>query len=500
MNCLRSCGSMPSIPRMMSFWSPCQRFPARCHIISRQPPTTSSKPARDKIIRFRYRLLFLFLIDPTLRGSGKLLDFVYLTMLRLFLFLLTLATAILALPIDSFAAPPRPNIVLITLDSIRADRVGFLDAKYPTPSLDTLAKQSIVFEHAYAQAPLTVVSHATILTGTYPQMHRASELGAPLGAELPYLPDLLHGPGYRTAAFVGTKLLDPRNGFAPGFDRGFDTYENGGQKEIITHATEWLSRNQQPFFLWVNISSPLASTGAGYKAAVSLADAALGKLVSVLRTQKRYDNAIVIVASAHGESLGAHGEETHGIFLYDETIHVLLLVKLPGSQLAGKRVSAHVRLLDIAPTALEAAGLPVPSQMQGQSLLRIAKTSPTSDLPVYSRSDFPRQAFGWSVLESWRAGKYLYIRAPKPELYDLSADPQATKNLAQTSKAILATMAAQLDAFDSHFGNKGSKPEGTGLSSSEAQKLASLGYVGLQRSSSNVNPAVNGTDPKDTIA
>ncbi len=419
-------------------------------------------------------------------------------MFRLFLSFFTLATAILALPIDSSAAA-RPNIILITLDSIRADRVGFLDAKHPTPSFDALAKQSVVFEHAYAQAPLSVVSHATILTGSYPQTHHVSELGAPLRTELPYLPDLLHGRGYRTAAFVGTTLLDPRNGWAPGFDRGFDIYEQVEQQEIITRATEWLSRNQQPFFLWINVSSRLVPTGTGYHAAVSLADAAVGKLVGVLRNEKLYDNATIIVASAHGESLGAHGEETHGIFLYDETIHVPLLVKLPGNQLAGKRVSAQVRLLDIAPTTLEAAGLPVPSQMQGQSLLRIAKTNANSDLPVYSRSDFPRQAFGWSVLESWREGKYLYIRAPKSELYDLSADPNATHNLAQSSKAILQTIAAQLEAFDAHFDNPHARTSGTELSSSEMQKLASLGYVGLQKSPS-ASLAVEGTDPKDTIA
>src|SRR5437763_8490169 len=149
--------------------------------------------------------------------------------------------------------------------------------------------------------------------------------------------------------------------------------------------------------------------------------------------------------------------------------------------MAGKQVKNRARLLDVAPTILEAAGIPVPAQMQGQSLRRIAQATSQADQPAYAGSDFAHQAFQSAALESWRAGKYLYIRAPKPELYDMSADPQATKNLAQTSKAILATMAAQLDAFDSHFGNKGSKPEGTGLSTSEAQKLASLGYVGLQR-------------------
>src|SRR6266480_2157303 len=160
MNCFRSCGSIPSMPRMMSLWSPCQCFAVRCRKISRPPPTTSSKLARHKRIRFRLDSCCFFLKDSTLREFGKLLDFVYLTMFRLFLSFFTLATAILALPIDSSAAA-RPNIILITLDSIRADRVGFMDAKHPTPSFDALAKQSVVFEHAYAQAPLSVVSHAT---------------------------------------------------------------------------------------------------------------------------------------------------------------------------------------------------------------------------------------------------------------------------------------------------------------------------------------------------
>ena len=409
---------------------------------------------------------------------------------------LTFAVIILTFSVDSFAAR-KPNILLITLDSVRADRVGFLSAKHPTPILDAFAKQSIVFEHAYAQAPLTVVSHATVLTGTYPETHHASELGAPLGRDVPYLPEVLQAHGYHTAGFVGSSLLDPRNGFAPGFNRGFDVYERRGRTEIITRATAWLGHQQAPFFLWVSISLPPTSADS-YGAAVSSSDAALGKLLGALRQQKLHDDAIIIVASDHGESLGAHGEDTHGIFLYDETIHVPLLLKLPQNQWAGKRIAVHVRLLDIAPTVLEAVGVPVPSQMQGQSLLRIAKTNSTTDLPVYSRSDFPRQAFGWSVLESWRTGKYLYIRAPKAELYDLSADPNATHNLAQNSKAVLQTMAAQLDAFDSHFVPHGTA-NGTELTSSEMQKLASLGYVGLQKSSS-ASLAVEGTDPKDAIA
>jgi arylsulfatase A-like enzyme len=417
----------------------------------------------------------------------------------------------------SLRAAGKPIIILITLDSARADRIGFLGSHSAlTPNLDGLAPESIIFERAYTQAPLTLVSHATILTGTYPQTHQVSELGSPLATGLPYLADLLHAHGYRTAAFVGSVSLDPRNGSAPGFDRGFDVYDagfeqssGGGGKqfverrgdEVVARASKWLNNNTRgPFFLWVHLYDPHAPYGRSYDRAVAAADAALGKLLAVLCAQKLFEDSIVVVASDHGEGLGAHGEDTHGIFLYDETIHVPLLLKLPQNQMAGKRVKGRVRLVDVAPTVLEVAGVPVPSQMQGQSLLRIARTNPDADQPAYARSDFPQQAFGWSPLESWRAGKYLYIRAPKPELYDLSADPQAAKNLAQTSKAILVTLASQLEAFDSHFGGRGSQAETSGLSSSEAQKLASLGYVGLQKSSSNANPAVNGTDPKDTIA
>jgi choline-sulfatase len=412
------------------------------------------------------------------------------------------------------SATKKPNIVLVTLESTRADRMGFLGAKNATPNLSALARQSIIFERAYAQAPLTVVSHATILSGTYPQTHAASELGNSLAPGLPYLSDLLHANGYRTAAFVGSILLDPRDGFAPGFDRGFDVYDAGfhpvqsGDKktgsverssaQVVARATAWLSRNNKtPFFIWLHLNDP--ATGSPYDRKVTAADAALGRLLSTLRYAKLYNDSIIVVTADHGESLGAHGEDAHGIFLYDDTIHVPLLVKLPANQLAGKRVHGCVRLVDVAPTILEAAAIPVPSQMQGQSLLRIAKTNPGADQPVYSRSDFPQQAFGWSVLESWRSGKYLYIRAPKPEVYDLSADPTAAHNLAPNSKAILDTMAAQLTAFDSHFGNT-SKPASSGLSSTEMEKLASLGYVGLQKPASAADTSVAGTDPKDAIS
>jgi arylsulfatase A-like enzyme/Tfp pilus assembly protein PilF len=419
------------------------------------------------------------------------------------------------------AATSKPNLVLITLDSVRADRMGFLGAKGGlTPNFDRLAGESIIFDHAYAQAPATVISHASILSGAYPQSTGMSEIGGTLPTSLSYLPDLLKAQSYRTAAFVGSIDLDPQNGLAQGFDRGFQSYDAGFRPaipgdprppvvesrgaEVVSRAIAWLDHNAQspgPFFLWVHISDADAS-GASYNPAVTAADAALGKLVSALQQRKLYGNTAVIVVASHGQSLGAHGEDSHGIFLYDETIHVPLLIKLPQVEPSAKpatsRVVAKVRLVDVAPTVLEIAAIPVPSQMQGQSLLRIAKAGGGGDQPVYSRAGLPQRGFGWSPLESWRAGKYLYVRAPKPELYDLTADPGATHNLAQISRATLDTMAAQLDNFSRHFGGDVAKASAE-LSSSEMQKLASLGYIGMQKSSSSTT-AVAGTDPKDKIA
>jgi len=419
-------------------------------------------------------------------------------------------------PVDSWAAA-KPNIILITLDSTRADRMGFLGARGSlTPNLDGLAHNGIVFAQAYSQAPTTVVSAATVLTGTYPQTHQASEFGTLLPPTLPYLPALLHANGYRTAAFVGSFLLDPRNGAYQGYGRGFDLYDAGfheaakGERrfqsverhgnEVAARAAKWLTNNKhRPLFLWIHLQDPVGVSGSAYDRAIAVVDATVGKLMSLLRAQSLDDDSVIVVASLHGESLGAHGEDTHGIFLYDETIHVPLVLKLPNNRMAGKQTRNRARLLDISPTLLAEAGVAIPAQMQGQSLIRIAQATSQADQSAYSRSEFSKRAFGCSVLESWRAGKYLYIRAPKPELYDLSSDPGATHNLAQTAKAILETMASQLQTFDSHLGNDASKSAGSGLTSIEMQKLASLGYVGLQKAGAGVNAAAEGSDPKDAI-
>ena len=427
---------------------------------------------------------------------------------------LLLIACVLASGTGACLADTKPNVVLITLSSVRADRMGFLGTRPRiTPHIDGIARQSLIFERAFSQSPLTVVSHATILTGTFPQAHRISELGTQLPDSVPFLPAILRAQGYRTAAFVGSIDLDPKNGLAPGFDRGFGSYDAGFHQPeagmsryqsvarrgnlVVSRAIAWLSANARgPFFLWLQFDDASVDSPAAYAQALAADDAAVGQLISALHAHKLYDEALIAITSDHGQSLGAHGEQTHGVFLYDETVHVPLLLKLPGAH-ADKRIAASASLVDLAPTVLEVARVPVPSQMQGKSLMRLAHGE--RDEPVYARSDYPQTAFGWSALESWRSGKYLYIRAPKPELYNVFEDPGATRNLAQSAHAVLETMAAQMTAFDPRAAGQGITSS-SGLTSSEIQKLASLGYVGLQKSTSGVATAASGIDPKDEVA
>ena len=442
----------------------------------------------------------------------------------LFAFLLLLGSA--------FAANPsrrvRPNIILITLDTTRADRMGFLGSKLGlTPNLDAVAKQGVVFTRAYAHVPLTTASHTTILTGTYPQYNHVVDFGVPLSAKLPYLPDLLHRQGYHTAAFVGSLVLDPLDGTAPGFDRGFDTYDAGFRLrprgadryktverrggEVVDRAIAWLNKHPHgPFFMWVHLYDahdpydpppPFKSryASAPYNGEIAYADSVVGKLLSVLRAKGIYDGALLAVMADHGEALGEHGENTHGVFLYDETIHVPLLLKLPAESDAGKRVDTRVGLVDVTPTILRGARIEIPSAVQGKSLLPMIKTTVApEDRPAYSETDYPHRAFGWSSLRSLRTGKYLYIQAPEKELYDQTSDPKAAHNLSASSKAVTETLAEQLEAFRAKTAT--SIPELTGVTPEQAEKLQALGYVASDAAKlESKSASTTGTDPKSKI-
>ena len=411
-------------------------------------------------------------------------------------------------------AASKPDIFLVSLHSTRADAVGFTGSrKGVTPKLDRVAAGAIVFKRAYAQEPLTLPSLATLLTGQYPQAHEVSDQGVPLPAAVPFLPQILHSISYRTAAFVGSSELDPRAGLAPGFMRGFDTLEAPrslandvpfAQKtewtaaEVVRRATAWLPTVRKgPVFVWIAL---YPSGAAAYDRQIAGLDAAAGKFIQALQARHMYDDAVIVIAADHGEALGAHGEKSSGAFLYDDTIQVPLLMKLPHGGMSGHKVSTSVGLVDVAPSILEAAGVAVPPRMQGRSLLRIVKSPGAADQAVYSRTDFPRRDFGWSALESWRSGNYLLIRAPRPELYDLAADPGATNNLAGSRTAVLDTLTAQLENFDRRITPGASTTVSSGLTSAELQKLSSLGYVGLQRAQTTAVSSPTGTDPKDKIA
>jgi choline-sulfatase len=441
-----------------------------------------------------------------------------------------------------------PNIVLITVDTTRADRMGFLGStRGLTPNLDAIARDGTAFTHAYSHVPLTTASHATILTGTYPQYNHVNDFGVPLAAGLPYLPDILHHEGYKTAAFVGSLILDPIAGTAPGFDRGFDLYDANFRiktakdnrydtierraGDVVAHALAWLSKrpaNAPPFFLWVHLYDPhdpydppepyKSRFADPYDGEIAYADAMVGRLFAALKTAGLYNGALVAMMADHGEAFGEHGERTHGIFLYDETIHVPLLIKFPSVASSHATQSlkhmpasdTRVGLVDVAPTILQVAGIPVPKEMQGQSLatemsvgiervglkVSAAESNGVVHHDIYSETDYPHRAFGWSSLRALRTANYLAIEAPKREFYDQKIDPQELTNLAPQSPAVADTLMAAVEDFRKQ--SSVDLAEAAKLDPDQAEKLRALGYVGGDTGQGHEGK-IGGTDPKDRI-
>ena len=403
--------------------------------------------------------------------------------------------------------------------------MGFLGStRGLTPALDELARESIVFTRAFSQAPITTVSHATILSGTFPPFHRVNDFGAVLPPSVPDVPQTLHDAGYRTAAFVGSLILDPRSGMAPGFDRGFDTYDAGFRlqrpgedryhsverrgDEVAARALKWLgTAGTGPWFLWVHLFDahdpydPPADLKrrfrtAPYDGEIASVDRLAGRLAAAAGP-----DTIVAITADHGEALGDHGESTHGVLLYDAVLHVPLVIRLTGRASAGARVTPQVRLVDLAPTLLDAVGLPVPGAMQGESLLPLVRLTPGAtghnlDRSVYAETEYPRRAFGWSPLVAWRADRFLLVRGPRPELYDVVADPAASRNLATTRAGVVDRMSLELAQFIRRTGGGAERTRANpAVDPALAERLAPLGYF----SGSGVQ-ADTGVNPKDRIA
>jgi arylsulfatase A-like enzyme/Tfp pilus assembly protein PilF len=453
----------------------------------------------------------------------------------LLVMLLAVPTWAAAQTAPKHSSPPHPNVVLITLDTTRADRMGFLGSNRGlTANLDAFARVATTFSRAYAQVPLTTPSHAAILTGTYPQFNHVNYMGDPLGKGLPFLPDILHRNGYKTAGFVGALVLDPLK-LAPGFDRGFDVYNAGFHRrrpgednyhslerrgeDVLSRAVAWLNKHPAgPFFLWVHLYDPhdpydppepyrTRYQAQPYDGEIAYTDSVVGKLIGDLRTRGLFDDSVIAVMADHGEAFGEHGETHHGIFLYDETIHVPLLIKLPRQHTA-TQVETRVGLVDVVPSILQAADLPVPAAMQGQSLLHFMKADKalqsgeqrdsSSTRSIYSESGYGHLSFGWSMLKAWRSGKYLYVDAPERELYDQTVDPGAKHSLAPDSKAVADTAAAQMSEFRRK--TVAQSTEKTELTAEQTENLHALGYMGSDATGLNDTNGEGGPDPKQKIA
>ena len=367
-----------------------------------------------------------------------------------------------------------PDVYLITIDTLRADHVGCYGYKQvETPTLDALAADGVRFTQAFTHSPITNTSHITILTGLLPSVHGVTDFGVPLSPQHVTAAELLKKRGYQTAAFIGAVILDS-NTLAPGLDRGFDFYDNFPAKtetkqrwgrverrgmEVVAHAETWFEKHRTgPHFVWVHLYDPHdpyeppAPFSEKYKdhlydGEIAYADSAVAHWIAFLKRAGVYDNALIVVTGDHGEGLGEHGEETHGLFLYDSTLHVPLILKAPpGATHHGTVIDAQVRTTDILPTILSATGVAAPAELNGESLLPLVSQAAPASRELFGETDYPLR-WGWAPLRALRTENSKLIEAPRPELYDLQGDPKELKNLYAPDSSKAQNMQAEMAAW-----------------------------------------------------
>lgn len=417
----------------------------------------------------------------------------------------------------------QPDVFLVTIDTLRADHIHCYGYEpIHTPALDSLAKDGIRFAQAFTPSPITNTSHATIFTGLLPSLHGVTDFGMPLASTHATLAELLKKQGYHTAAFIGSVILDSKN-FAPGLDRGFDFYDNFPEPaqsksrwgrlerrgmDVARHAETWLSAHPAgPHFIWVHFYDPHdpyeppspyseAYEHRLYDGEIAYADSALANFVAYLKKQGWYEKSIVVVVGDHGEGLGEHHEETHGIFLYDSTTHVPLIVKLPGGSAAGKVVEAQVRTLDILPTVMGVLRLAPPVRLDGESLQPYFGHQESGSRIAFGVTDYPLR-FGWAPLRSVRAEGFKFIDAPRPELYDLHTDSGELQNNYVPWNATVQKFRAMLSDLRSQTPPPPASPATVGQPTID--ELRALGYLGPADGSTNVPEPSLLPDPKDKI-
>jgi arylsulfatase A-like enzyme/Flp pilus assembly protein TadD len=422
------------------------------------------------------------------------------------------------------ALAPRPrNLLVVTIDTLRADRVGvYGHAAARTPRLDSLAASGLRFARAATVTPLTLPAHSSLFTGSFPARHAVRDNGGYYLAEAHVtLAEVLRDRGYRTGGFVSSFVLDSRWGIAQGFDRYFDEFDLSGVKqmagmdaiqrpgaETVDAAVRWLGEeDERPFFLWVHLYDPHTpyaapadwarqfprSMAGAYDAEIAYADFQLGRVLDALGDRR--GETVIAVLGDHGEMLGEHGEQTHGFFVYDAAVRIPMVIAGPG--LPARVIEDQVRIVDVMPTVLEALGAAAPPVVQGASLLAAARGERLALLAM-AESWYPRFHYGWSELVAVQDGRYKLIRAPRRELFDLRADPGERNDLAQADPARADALARALEEMSARLGTSTAPAAPAALDADTAERLQALGYIGGGVSARHLEDRPRG-DPKDKI-
>ncbi len=422
--------------------------------------------------------------------------------------------------------PTARHVVLVTIDTLRADRLGSYGNKdVATPHMDRLAKEGAMAPDATVHAPLTRPSHVSLFTGLLPSQHGIRDNVSPtLDAGIPLLAEVLKTAGFSTAAFVSSVVLETQSGL----DRGFDLYSAQFEKadgddthflqtlqkggDIITdEAINWLdlNRSDERLFAWIHLydphepyepPEPYASEYADrlYDGEVAWSDELIGRIDTTLEDLGLRDDTLLIVTSDHGEGLGDHGETLHGFFVYQSTLAVPLLFRGPGV-VPGARLGVTARTVDLFPTVLDLVGTSLPAgiELSGRSLAGALRgREELSEEPTYAETLIPLLHFGWSDLRSLREGSWKYIEAPRPELYDLGRDPMETRNMVRSEASRAEALRSELALFlEADVATSGSAPGLGEVPLDLLEKLGALGYVGGKASTTGSA----GADPKDKI-
>jgi tetratricopeptide (TPR) repeat protein len=415
-------------------------------------------------------------------------------------------------------SPADGPIILISIDTLRADHLpAYGYTKVRTPNIDALAAAGTTFEHAYTHAPQTLPAHASILSGQLPFEHGVRDnIGFTVKPGQWFLQRALHDRGWPTAGFVSAYVLRA----ATGMNQGFDTYDSelppsSGELSIgqlqrdgdstLAAADKWITGLDlgKPFFLFLHLYEPHKpyapparfSSYEPYDGEIAHADEIVGRLLDRLRASELYDRSTIVLLSDHGEGLGDHGEQEHGLFLYSETTRVPLIVKLPGRHEA-RRVAAPVQHIDLVPTILDLVGAAKRPELRGRSLAPLLRgTGTLPDTGIYSEALYSRYHFGWSELYALTDARYRLIRAPRDELFDLERDPKESASIAAERPQVRQAMRGALEALIANA----SIAAPAAISEEDKQRLTALGYVGGGSSGSLSLPGDSLPDPKDKV-